>query len=197
MNSNENLQKISKIKLYVKEMLKKNQIYIYGIGILSQFSLMKHLILFFTIFSLLSIPNLIIYSGYDSMKGMSNTLFVLTLGNLVFTSSNWFYITKEIGNMIIFWNTGVFSNTIGSYGIMPSDSINKNYWINGFGSSKNCQERCNYCLFKTQYEENDQIKTFEFLQILETIFKEIRMNEIQIHLLSLLILNVFKKKKIR
>ena len=151
INSNENLQKISKIKLFIKDMLKKDPISIYGIGILSQFSLMKHLIFIFTIFTLFSIPNLVIYSSYDAMKGMSNTFSVLTLGNFGFTSSNCFSVTKEIGNMTIFWNTGVFSNTIGSYGIMPSDSANKNYWINGLGSSEYWQNRFNIDMFHTQY----------------------------------------------
>ena len=124
---------------------------------------MKHLIFIFTLFTLLSIPNLIIYSGYDAMKGMSNTLSVLTLGNLGFTSSNCFSVTKEIGSMTIFWNTGVFSNTIGSYGIMPSDSSNNTYWINGLGSSEYWQNRFNYSLFKTQYEEKWSNKNFWIL----------------------------------
>lgn len=79
---------VKDIRHEVEKMISSNPLNIFGVGILSQFNLIIHLIIIFTIFSLLSIPIMLVYSGYDAMKGRPIAFASTTLGNLGFTSSN-------------------------------------------------------------------------------------------------------------
>jgi hypothetical protein len=59
-----------------------------GIGIVAQFNLMLYLIMAFVLFSLLAIPMINIYSGYDAMEGTKKESYTSsTLGNFGFSSS--------------------------------------------------------------------------------------------------------------
>ena len=124
-----------------------------GIGIVAQFDLMRYLIFAFTIFSLLSIPMIMIYQGYDAMKGTKKESYTAsTLGNFGFSTSACYSVPKKMETMILFCNTGALSPQIGSYGIMPHDAEDKNYCINGFGDSKACEHRAS-AKFVEQYNE--------------------------------------------
>ena len=142
---------VKDIKGEMERMIKDNPLNIFGIGILSQFNLMIHLIIIFSIFSLMSIPIILIYSNYDAMKGSTVAFASTTLGNLGFSSSSWFSVTKKFGAMELSCNTGVLNSEVGSFGIMPSDSSDKNYWVNGKGDSIRWVNRLDINGFKQQF----------------------------------------------
>ena len=151
-------------------MISNNPLNIFGVGILSQFNLIIHLIVVFTIFSLFSIPIILIYSDYDAMKGRPIAFASTTLGNLGFTSSNCFSVSKQIGTMVMFWNTGVFDPDIGSFGVMPSDSQDKNFWISGAGDSAKWTDRFDVEGFRQQFAHSWANQKFCTLTNLDSYF---------------------------
>ena len=111
-DSETNKRKMKEIKEQIRKMIRENPFSIYGIGIMAQFNIMKHLIFIFAVLTLLLIPNIALYSHHNAMKGLSNFLSLVTLGNFGFSSASCFSVTKEIGTMTLFCNTGFFKNSI-------------------------------------------------------------------------------------
>lgn len=134
--SQDDNEAIIEAKIKNDKMLKNDPLNLLGLGIVAQFNLMKLLIFIFTVFSLLSIPIMILYSsGYDAMRGRPGAFAKTTLGNFGFTSSTCYSVTKELDTVILFCNTGVLTPEPGSFGIVPYDAANKNVCINGVGES--------------------------------------------------------------
>lgn len=70
------------------KMMKSNPLNIFGVGIVAQFNLMEYLIVAFFVFTLLSIPIIMIYNGYDAMRGTKKEMYTKsTLGNFGFSST--------------------------------------------------------------------------------------------------------------
>lgn len=61
------------------------------------------------------------------------------------------------------------SPKIGSYGIMPFDSKDKDICINGLGETKECMNRLD-ASFETQFQEKCSNKKFCILDELDTYF---------------------------
>lgn len=82
------MAKILEAQKHENEKSNNNILNLLGIGIVSHFRLIEYMIAIFFVISLLMIPVIKIYSGYDAMKGTKNegsTMY--TLGNFGFASS--------------------------------------------------------------------------------------------------------------
>ena len=58
-----------------------------------------------------------------------------------FSSSACYSVPKGMKTMMLFCNTGVFAPATVSYGIMPYDAEDKNICIQGYGETKECENR--------------------------------------------------------
>jgi hypothetical protein len=71
-----------------QEKMQSDPLNLLGIGIVAQFNLVRYLIIVFGLFTLLSIPMIYMYSGYDAMRGTKKESYTAsTLGNMGFSSS--------------------------------------------------------------------------------------------------------------
>lgn len=71
-----------------QEKMDNDPLNLLGIGIVAQFNLVRYLITVFALFTLLSIPMIYMYSGYDAMRGTKKESYTAsTLGNMGFSSS--------------------------------------------------------------------------------------------------------------
>ncbi|CAI2375497.1 unnamed protein product [Moneuplotes crassus] len=147
-----------------QEMVDCEPLNLLGIGIVAQFDLMKYLIIAFILFTLLSIPMIVIYSGYDNMRGTKKESYTApTLGNFGFSTSSCYTVPKKMESMILFCNTGTLSAKIGSYGIVPSDAEDRNVCIDGIGDTAACSSRIS-ADFELQYETECSNKKFCILK---------------------------------
>lgn len=81
-------RRLSDVEHKEEKRMENNPLNLLGIGIVAQFNLMAYLIFAFVVFSLLSIPIIKIYSGYDAMRGTKKEIYTATtLGNFGFSSS--------------------------------------------------------------------------------------------------------------
>jgi hypothetical protein len=131
---------IESASLASQRMIDNNPLNLLGLGIVAQFNLMKYLIFAFALFTVFSIPIMVLYTDYDALQGRPGVFADSTLGNLGFSSSACYSTTKVLDSMVLFCNSGEFTQAPASFGIVPFDANNKNVCVNGIGATQTCEQ---------------------------------------------------------
>ena len=100
-NSVEDADSVEKSRDSIEQIIKHNPLNILGLGIVAQFSLMKFLIVIFTVFSVLCIPIIIMYSEYSAMSDAPGIFAEATLGNLGYSTSRCFFTSRDTSSLTL------------------------------------------------------------------------------------------------